>query len=140
MDCSWKRVFFVFLSLAPLLGESCSCFHFSDRSETLSDGICDGEVYSGVVVGATCSCLEGTDLVDCREYSFSESNNAYSAEVLRRVKLNVSHSFGIIKTCPQAAETLAPGSYLAARIVRKEWRGKAEQERHYLCSVCECYY
>ena len=100
----------VFLTLCPLLGQSCSCFRFPDRSETLRQGICYGEVYSGVVVGATCSCIVPDIGVDCREYTYSEDSDTYSAEVVTRAQFDSDGYF--LKMCRQAEDTLAPGSYI----------------------------
>ena len=106
----------VFLSLGPLLGQSCSCFRFPDRSETLRRGICYGEVYSGVVVGATCSCIVPDIGVDCREYTYSEDGNTYSAEVITRAQFDSDDYFRsyFLKTCTQAEDILAPGIYYMA--------------------------
>ena len=104
------RILIVFLSLYPLLGWSCSCFDFPDRYETLRRGICYGEVFSGVVVGATCSCISQENRVDCREYLYSEDNDTYSAEVITRAQFDSDSYFReFLKTCMQAEDTLAPG-------------------------------
>lgn len=116
-------VFVLFLSLYPLLGKSCSCVDESNRFETLRNGVCYGDAYTGVVLEATCTCLEGTAAegsatFDCRKFSYSEKDNTYSAEVIRRVELRgnfdgfTSH---YIKTCPKAEDTLAPGKKFMQR-------------------------
>ena len=112
-----RSVFVLFLSLYPLLGKSCSCVEIN-RFETLRDGVCYGDAYTGVVLEATCTCQEGTAAegsatLDCRKFSYSEKDNTYSAEVVRRVELREDFiGQGFIKTCPKAEGTLAPGSYL----------------------------
>ena len=107
-----ERLLIVFLSY-PLLGQSCSCAFFSsDRYETLREGICfgtgTGEVYSGVVVGATCSCIVRENRVDCREYSYSEDNGTYSAEVITRVQTDFITTS--LKTCTQVEDILGAGT------------------------------
>jgi hypothetical protein len=109
----WKQVLVLFLSIYPLFGECCSCFDISSRYEALRDGVCEGYAYTGVVLGATCTCFEGTTTenyktFDCREYSYSESDNIYSAEIVRRVELRV-YTNQLIKTCEKAEDTLARG-------------------------------
>ena len=115
MDC-WKQILVIFLSIYPLLGECCSCRSISNRNEALKQGVCYGDAYTGVVLGATCTCGEGTagegtETFDCREYSYSESEGTYTAEVLSRVE--VSDTFDdykyYIKTCKDAEDTLAQG-------------------------------
>ena len=109
----WKLVA-VFLSLHPLLGQTCSCFKFSNRFETLRDGVCGGEVYSGVVVSATCTCLSETVIdnrYECRTYSYSASNESYSAEVTTKFECIYNNSGSdFLKTCMQAENDLAPGT------------------------------
>ncbi|CAI8034056.1 Cation channel sperm-associated protein subunit epsilon [Geodia barretti] len=116
---NWKQVFVLFLSIYPLFGECCSCFDTSSRYEALRDGVCDGGAYAGVVLGATCTCFEGTTTensktFDCREYSYSESDDIYSAEIVRRVELSSDIRLDVyinqlIKTCEKAEDTLARG-------------------------------
>ena len=99
----------VFLSLCPLLGLCCSCFKVSDRSESLKDGVCYGDVYSAVVVEVTCNCLFGTRY-DCRKYS-TVSSESYSAEISTR--LNCSGRWPIPQyaeqTCMEVETAIAPG-------------------------------
>ena len=106
-----KLLLVIILSLSPQLGQSCSCVGFSNRLETFQDGVCWGDVYSGVVVGATCSCRAADNLLDCREYS--RNGDSYSSRVLTRVKLNTTNSFVdyYLKTCTQAGNILSPGMY-----------------------------
>ena len=107
---SMKALLFVlFLSLYPLLGKSCSCAKFPDRYETLAQGICarNAQVYSGVVVSATCTCSEA-DLHDCREVSYSAIDDSYAVEIINRVNYTFYHT-DIIKTCMEAENILAPG-------------------------------
>ena len=114
---SMKALLFVlFLSLYPLLGESCSCAKFSGRSETLAQGICarNAQVYSGVVVSATCTCSEA-DLHDCREVSYSAIDDSYAVEIINRV--NYTSYDADIKTCREAENILAPGSYIHGFLV-----------------------
>ena len=111
----WKLLA-LFLSLYPIVGESCSCYQFINSYDTLLGGYCNREVYSGVPVGATCTCLASEEerdgyRLDCRQYSYSEGDGVYSEEVLRRVNLETNrlgHSQSI-KTCSQAEDTLSPG-------------------------------
>ena len=115
----WKQVFVLFLSIYPLFGECCSCFDINSRYEVLRDGVCDGGAYAGVVLGATCTCFAGTTTensktFDCREYSYSESDDIYSAEIVRRVELSSDIRLDVyinqlIKTCEKAEDTLARG-------------------------------
>lgn len=101
----WKLVV-IFLSLYPLLGQTCSCAFFPDRSETLRYGLCDNaNVYSAVVVSATCTCAADTN--ECRTYSYSESNQSYSADIITASDCLYNPEF--IKTCMQAEVLLAPG-------------------------------
>ena len=98
----------VFLSLYPALGYSCSCFEFSNRFETLSDGIERGEVYSAVVISATCTCV-ADGIHYCRTYSYSESNPSYTAEIEAKVDVDSDFKFDYLKTCMEAENSLAPG-------------------------------
>ena len=102
----------VFFSLCPLLGSCCSCFKVSDRSESLEDGICDGDVYSAVVVEVTCNCLYDTQY-DCRAYS-AVSSDSYSAEISARLTCS---SYQLIpqyalQTCMEVETAIAPGTYV----------------------------
>ena len=110
-------LFVLFLSLYPLLGKSCSCAEFPDRYETLAQGICarNAQVYSGVVVSATCTCSEA-DLHDCREVSYSAIDDSYAVEIINRVNYTFYHT-DIIKTCMEAENILAPGSYIHGFLV-----------------------
>jgi hypothetical protein len=108
----WKLL--VFLSLYPLLGRCCSCSYFSGRYETLKDGICSNyPVYTGVVVGATCTCLadeEDNNIFDCRRYTYSEEDKSYSDEVINTVRVEGSYGYeNFVKTCTQAENVLAQG-------------------------------
>ena len=100
----------VFLSLCPLLGSCCSCAWVSDRSESLKDGICYGDVYSAVVVEVTCNCLYGNQY-DCRAYN-TVSGESYSAEISTR--LTCSHDQiiprRILQTCMAVETSIAPGA------------------------------
>ena len=100
-----------FLSLYPVLGHSCSCFKFPNRLETLSDGIERGEVYSAVVIGASCTCV-ADNFHDCRTYSYTASNNSYTAEIIARVDVDSDRNFDYLKTCMKAENDLAPGIQL----------------------------
>ena len=104
------------LSLYPLLGHCCSCpIPFPSRSQTLNSGICGGgDVYSVVVVGATCNCLSGTvqdSDYECRTYSYSPSNDSYSAEIAARFTCDRNYfgGFPSVTTCVQTENVLAPG-------------------------------
>ena len=108
----WKLLALI-LSLYPIVGESCSCYQFINSYETLLGGYCNREVYSGVPVGATCTCLASEEerdgyRLDCRQYSYSEGDGVYSEEVLRRVNLETNR-LGHSQTCSQAEDTLSPG-------------------------------
>ena len=98
----------LFFSLNPILGHACSCLEFSNRFETLSDGIERGEVYSAVVISATCNCV-ADDIHYCRMYSYSESNASYTAEVIAQVYVDSKY---FLKTCVEAENNLAPGIHL----------------------------
>lgn len=98
----------IFLSLYPVLGHSCSCFRFPNRFETLSDGVERGEVYSAVVIGATCTCV-ADNFHECRTYSYSASNDSYTAEIIAKVDVDSNRMFDYLKTCMEAENILAPG-------------------------------
>lgn len=111
-----KLLFLILLTLYPRLGQSCSCKDISNRLETLRDGICWGDVYSGVVLGATCSCNLVNGTYDCRQYSYSPNANSYASRVLTRVELLNSDSpffDEFLKTCTQAGNILADGALIA---------------------------
>ena len=102
------------LSLYPLLGQCCSCpFPFPSRSQTLNSDICGGgDVYSVVVVGATCNCLSETvqdSDYECRTYSYSPSNDSYSAGIAARFTCDRNNFGGFLTTCVQTENVLAPG-------------------------------
>ena len=101
----------LFFSLNPILGHACSCVEFLNRFETLSDGIERGEVYSAVVISATCTCV-AHDVHYCRTYSYSASNDSYTAEVVAQVYVDSKYNIGFVKTCVEAENDLAPGIYL----------------------------
>lgn len=104
----WKLVV-IFLSLYPLLGQTCSCVSYPNRLETLRNGICDDkfnpDVYSAVVVSATCTCA--ADSNECRTYSYTESDQSYSADII--TASDCLYNPGFLKTCMQAEVLLAPG-------------------------------
>ena len=100
------------LSFYPQLGQSCSCSGLSGRFETLRNSVCWGEVYSGVVIGATCSCIASYSTIDCREYSYTANDDSYTSRVLTRVELNTDypvHTNGLLKTCLQTGKVLSQG-------------------------------
>ena len=72
----------LFLSLYPILGHSCSkLFELRDRLETLTNGIERGEVYSAVVIGASCPCVADNfyEYLECRlTYSSSYTSGDHS--------------------------------------------------------------
>ena len=108
-----REALLVFLvSLCPVL-VSCSCA--SDfcvppnvnRTETLKEALVysRSQVYSGVVLGATCSCFNGDSAMDCRRYSYSEESGIYTVDVINRVvgidARNLHFNF-YFKTCTEA--------------------------------------
>ena len=103
----------VFLLLSyPLLVQGCTC-PMVDRTETLKQALQrrGNQVYSGVVVGATCSCYNGNGTVDCRSYSYSEENDTYIANIVARVRVDVDGwpQF-ILRSCMRAENDLAIGT------------------------------
>lgn len=101
------------LSLHPRNGQSCEC-DGSDftRFTTMRKGVCSNQVYSGVVVGATCSCRAADDAIDCRQYSYDEEDASYSSRVLSRVELlDAIDPFyeNYLSTCMKAENDLSPG-------------------------------
>ena len=107
------RLVTIFVTLCPLLGFCCSCAKILNRYETLEDGICTREVYTAVVVAATCNCRTETvldDRFDCRRYAVN--GDSYSVETLTRLTCldgNKLYSRDLLKTCMQAENDLAPG-------------------------------
>ena len=107
------RLVTIFVTLCPPLGFCCSCSSIYNRYETLEDGICSREVYTAVVVGATCNCRTETVLdnrFDCRRYAVN--GDSYSVETLARLTCSGESNFSprdILKTCMQAENDLAPG-------------------------------
>ena len=63
------------------------------------------QVYSAVVLGATCSCFSGNGTMDCRRYSYSEESDIYTVDVINRVvgidTRNLDPNFSF-KTCTEA--------------------------------------
>ena len=102
----------VFLLLSyPLLVQGCKCL-FVDRTETLDQALQrrDNQVYSGVVVGATCSCYNGNGTVDCRSYSYSEENDTYTANIVIRVRVDTDPSYlYYLRSCTRAENDLTIG-------------------------------
>ena len=69
-------------------------------------------MYSAVVVGATCNCLSETVLdndYECRTYSYSPSDDSYSAEIAARFTCDRNNFGGFLTTCMQTENVLAPG-------------------------------
>ena len=112
----------LFLTLYPLLGESCSCAGFSNRRQTLVDGICRGNVFSGIVVGATCSCGHvsygsgyPSNLLECRSFSYSATDDSYTVQIINREQYDDDYGYDylptFIRTCEEAENVLVPGIY-----------------------------
>lgn len=75
------------LLISPLLVLSCGvCPQTLDRSETLIYGVCNQDVYSAVVLNATCNCLLPEKRYDCRSYCVDDSTVgvSYVSEVVSR--------------------------------------------------------
>ena len=115
LDGEMALLVLLFLSLYPLLGQCCSCAGISNRYQTLKNGICGGgDVYSAVVVGATCNCLSETvsdSDYECRTYSYSPSYDSYSAEIASRYTCDEARFDDFLTTCMQTENVLAPGTY-----------------------------
>ena len=96
----------VFLvSLCPVLVISCSCPVWPvNRMETLKQALdYSRQVYSAVVLGATCSCFSGNGTMDCRRYS--EESDIYTVDVINRVvEIDTRNSDPnyYFKTCTEA--------------------------------------
>ena len=104
----------VFLLLSyPLLVQGCKCL-IVDRTGTLDQALQrrGNQVYSGVVVGATCSCYNGNGTVDCRSYSYFEENDTYIANIVARVRVDVDGwPHFVLRSCTRAENDLAIGTY-----------------------------
>ena len=112
----------VFFSLNPILGHACSCYNeFPNRFETLSYGIERGEVYSAVVIGATCTCV-ADDIHYCLTYSYSESSASYTAEVIAKFYVDAIYNSDFLKTCVEAENNLAPGIHLYCALLYPNMR------------------
>ena len=110
--------FLLLIALYPIAGHCCSCVTYPvDRYDTFVNGVCHGDVYSGVVLEATCTCRAegGEGRLDCRQYSYSEEDGVYSEEVLRRVDLPDSARFSI-KNCTQAEDITGPGKQMVSKV------------------------
>ena len=70
-------------------------------------------MYSAVVVGATCNCLSETvsdSDYECRTYSYSPSDESYSAEIASRYTCDEPRFDDFLTTCMQTENVLAPGT------------------------------
>ena len=77
--------------------------------------MCSNDVYSGVIIGATCSCFASDDTIDCREYSYSENGDAYASRVVSRVELldanqTVAYFDENVDTCTKTENDLSSGT------------------------------
>ena len=103
--------------ISPLLVMGCGvCPETLDRSETLIDGVCNQDVYSAVVLDATCNCILPENRYDCRSYYVDDHDStvgdSYVSEVVSRYTCSNIQSYGgvdVFRTCMEVEGALKPG-------------------------------
>ena len=110
-----KNVLASLILTSPLLVLGCGvCPETLDCSESLIDGVCNQDVYSAIVLNATCNCILPENRYDCRSYYMDVTtvDDSYVSEVVSRYTCSNIQSYGgidVFRTCVEVESALKPG-------------------------------